>query len=165
MATTCREFGALSMWLVSGFVDSDVVPGPVQSAEQLLLQMSSFGQGVSDSMGEATGRPDLMGNTPLRVLCLLDLDGPARPSAISEAVGLTSGGMTKLLDRLEAAGLVERSYGVITTDHRGVSVALTGEGRRTIRLAAEALIDHLPDVSEMVKSIVSLLESLLGVHD
>ena len=146
-------------------MESDDVRDPVKSAEQLLLQMSSFGQGVSNSMGEATGKPDLMGNTPLRVLCLLDLDGPTRPSAISEVVGLTSGGMTKLLDRLEAAGLIERSYGVIAADHRGVSVALTGEGRRTIRVAAEALIDHLPDVSEMVKSIVALLETLQRGHD
>jgi DNA-binding MarR family transcriptional regulator len=146
-------------------MESDDVRDPVKSAEQLLLQMSSFGQGVSNSMGEATGKPDLMGNTPLRVLCLLDLDGPTRPSAISEVVGLTSGGMTKLLDRLEAAGLIERSYGVIAADHRGVSVALTGEGRRTIRVAAEALIDHLPDVSEMVKSIVALLETLQRERD
>jgi DNA-binding MarR family transcriptional regulator len=146
-------------------MESDDVRDPVKSAEQLLLQMSSFGQGVSNSMGEATGKPDLMGNTPLRVLCLLDLDGPTRPSTISEVVGLTSGGMTKVLDRLEAAGLIERSYGVIATDHRGVSVALTGEGRRTIRVAAEALIDHLPDVSEMVKSIVALLETLQRERD
>jgi hypothetical protein len=54
---------------------------------------------------------------------------------------------------------------VIAADHRGVSVALTGEGRRTIRVAAEALIDHLPDVSEMVKSIVALLETLQRGHD
>ncbi len=109
--------------LLSSFVESDVVRDPMKSAEQLLLQLASFGQGVSDAMSTATGKPDLMGNTPLRVLCLLDLDGPTRPSTISEVVGLTSGGMTKVLDRLEAAGLIERSYGVIATDHRGVSVA------------------------------------------
>jgi DNA-binding MarR family transcriptional regulator len=152
-------------WLGSTSVEGDDVQDPVKRAEQLLLHLASLGQGISDSMGEATGKPDLMGNTPLLVLCLLDLDGPARPSTISEVVGLTSGGMTKLLDRLEAAGLIERSYGVIATDHRGVSVALTGDGRRMIRVAARALIDHLPDVSDLVKSIVVLLEALQRDHD
>lgn len=129
-------------------------------AERLVLQMASLGSGISAAMAEAIGSPEFVTNAPLLVLCLLDLDGPARPSAIAGVVGLTSGGTTKLLDRLEEAGLIERSYGAIETDHRGVQVAVTAAGRRTLRTAAGALVEHLPDVSDLVANIVALLDDL-----
>jgi DNA-binding MarR family transcriptional regulator len=132
----------------------------LSQAERLVLQLASFGTGVSTAIASATGEPDLVANAPMQVMCLLDLDGPARPSVIADVVGLTSGGTTKLLDRLEAAGMIERSYGVIHDDHRGVLVTLTAAGRTMVRTAARAMVDHLPDVSDLVKSIVDLLDEL-----
>jgi len=146
--------------LVSTVMRGNDHSAPTLQAERLVLDLASFGRGVTDAMAGATGFPDLMTNTPMLVLCLLDLDGPTRPSVIAECVGLTSGGTTKLLDRLEAAGLVARSYGVIDDDHRGVEVALTEEGRVMLCAAANAVVEHLPDVEALVKSIVSLLDAL-----
>jgi len=146
--------------LVSGCMGGGQQPEQALQAERLLLQMASLGNQVSTAMARATGTPDVVTNTPLLVLCLLDLDGPARPSVISGVVGLTTGGTTKLLDRLEDAGLIHRSYGAIESDHRGVEVALTAKGRRTLRAATGALVEHLPDLSELVKSIVASLETL-----
>jgi DNA-binding MarR family transcriptional regulator len=131
-----------------------------RQAERLVLQMASFGSEATAAMTRATGLPDLVTNAPLLVLCLLDLDGPARPSVIADVVGLTTGGTTKLLDRMEGAGLVKRAYGVIENDHRGVEVALTEEGRQMLRSASGALVDHLADATALVKSIVSLLDEL-----
>jgi DNA-binding MarR family transcriptional regulator len=45
------------------------------------------------------------------------------PTALYEAAMLSSGGMTNRIDRLEAAGLIERRKH--PTDRRGVLVALT----------------------------------------
>ena len=45
-------------------------------------------------------------------------------------------------------------------DHRGVQVTLTPRGRKMLRTAAAALVDHLPDVVGLVKSIVALLDVL-----
>ena len=129
-------------------------------AERLVLQMASLGAGVSTAIAAATGEPDLVANAPMQVMCLLDLDGPARPSAIADVVGLTSGGTTKLLDRLESAGMIERSYGVIDDDHRGVLVTLAPAGRQMVRTAAQAMVNHLPDASDLVKSVVELLDEL-----
>jgi DNA-binding MarR family transcriptional regulator len=129
-------------------------------AERLVLQMASMGAGVSTAIAAATGEPDLVANAPMQVMCLLDLDGPARPSVIAEVVGLTSGGTTKLLDRLEHAGMIARSYGVIDDDHRGVLVSLTSQGRQMVRTAAQAMVDHLPEASDLVKSVVDLLDEL-----
>ena len=55
------------------------------------------------------------------------------PTALYEAAMLSSGGMTNRIDRLEAAGLIERQKH--PTDRRGVLVALTPKGL--------ALIDKL----------------------
>lgn len=111
-------------------------------------------------MAEATDQPEFVANAPLLVLCLLDLEGPERPGEIGEVVGLTSGGTTKLLDRMETAGLIKRSYGAIAADHRGVKVALTAKGRRLLRTATGSLVEHLPDTTGMVKEIVALLDAL-----
>jgi DNA-binding MarR family transcriptional regulator len=57
-----------------------------------------------------------------------------------EATVLSSGGMTKRLDRLEAAGLVQRSRN--PSDRRGVEVKLTAAGRRSVDRAIEAHLDR-----------------------
>ena len=133
-----------------------------ENAERLLLQLARFGTGLSRSLTAATNEPDFVTNAPVLVLCLLDLDGPTRPGVIAEVVGLTSGGTTKLLDRMEAAGLLHRAYGAIDTDHRGVQVELTARGRTLLRQATTALLGHLPDASATVKEIVSLMNELEG---
>ena len=133
-----------------------------RNAERLLLQFARFGSAVSDSLVAATNQPDFVTNAPILVLSLLDLDGPTRPGAIAEVVGLTSGGTTKLLDRMESAGLIQRTYGAIDNDHRGVQVELTRGGRTLLREATAALLAHLPDATATVKEIVSLMEELEG---
>ncbi len=133
-----------------------------ESAERLLLQLARFGTDVSESLVEATNEPDFVTNAPILVLCLLDLDGPTRPGAIAEVVGLTSGGTTKLLDRMEAAKLLRRSYGAIEDDHRGVRVELTDRGRKLLRQSTTALLAHLPNAATTVKEIVSLMEEIEG---
>lgn len=130
------------------------------SAERLLLHLARFGSSVSKAMADATEQPEFVTNAPLLVLCLLDLEGPERPGAIGELVGLTSGGTTKLLDRMETAGLIKRSYGAIEADHRGVQVVLTAKGRRLLQTATGSLIEHLPETADMVKEVVTLMESL-----
>ena len=141
-------------------MDMDDRLGQHEMAERLLLELASFGSGVSKAMADATDSPEFVTNAPLLVLCLLDLDGPARPSAIGAVVGLTSGGTTKLLDRMEEAGLIRRAYGVFDDDHRGVQVTLTPRGAKLLRAAAGALVDHLPEAAGVVKSIVTTLEVL-----
>src|SRR5690242_4522175 len=53
-------------------------------------------------------------------------DGAAAPSALAEAMGMTRGGVTKLIDRLAVRGLVARQAGV--ADKRYQAVTLTGAG-------------------------------------
>jgi DNA-binding MarR family transcriptional regulator len=77
------------------------------------------------------------------VLVLLD-EAPAgtlRMSELAAAVLMTSGGFTRLADRLEAAGLIRRER--CATDARGFDVSLTERGRS---LLGEARATHRADV-------------------
>ena len=67
------------------------------------------------------------------VLATLRRSGPPfalTPTALYEALMISSGGMTSRLDRLEKAGLIARRPH--PSDRRGILVTLTGAGRRLI---------------------------------
>jgi DNA-binding MarR family transcriptional regulator len=68
------------------------------------------------------------------VLCALDEadEHGLRPRDLGFAVALTPSGLTRLLDRITAAGLVERA--VCSSDRRGFTVTLTPSGRETLEL-------------------------------
>ncbi len=68
--------------------------------------------------------------TWLDVLAQLADAGPAglRMQELEEVALFTRGGLTRLVDRIEAAGLVRREP--VPGDRRGVLVVLTGDGRQ-----------------------------------
>jgi DNA-binding MarR family transcriptional regulator len=70
------------------------------------------------------------------------------PSQLIRSVMLTSGGITKGLDRLERAGLLERAPDA--RDRRSIRVVLTPEGRR--------VVDSV--LPEILRAESSLLEGL-----
>lgn len=77
--------------------------------------------------------------TVLRVLTPPEAAHGVSPSRLAEAVLISSGGMTKIIDRLERAGLVERSTD--PNDRRGVLVTLTAAGRATSEAASASYTD------------------------
>ncbi len=72
----------------------------------------------------------------LRVLQLAGSPYRMSPTELADIVLRSSGGMTQILDRLEKAGLVERSAD--PSDRRRVLVGLTRAGLRTAERANEA---------------------------
>ena len=124
---------------------------------ELLLKLAEFGQVVSAALAEVAQQEGLVSNTHLVVLCRLELHGPQRPSDIMEVTGLTSGGVTKLIDRLEAAGWVERLDDPVPGDGRGVMVELAHAGRDTLRSMVEVLADRIGETRVLVKEMNQLL--------
>jgi DNA-binding MarR family transcriptional regulator len=68
-----------------------------------------------------------------------------RMSELAEAVLLSRSGLTRLVDRLQREGLVERQPD--PGDARGLFTVLTTEGRNALR---DAAVVHLAGVSELV---------------
>src|SRR5690349_10940667 len=58
--------------------------------------------------GQASARACDLGATDLYALNILELSGPMTPGELGSRAGLTTGPTTRLIDRLEAAGYVER---------------------------------------------------------
>lgn len=70
------------------------------------------------------------------------------PGELAEHTMITTGGMTKRIDRLERAGLVTRRAS--ETDGRGRVVALTSRGRETIDAA---FADHLANERRLIDEL------------
>jgi len=90
------------------------------------------------------------------VLLVLTTKEPLRPREVSALAGLSSGGTSKLLDRMERAGLIERTYGELPEDRRAVTIRITHDGRSAVDVAegltrgiARDLVPVLRDLLEL----------------
>lgn len=93
----------------------DELAASLLRAVRLFIAGSSlFGQRVADKLG--------LHATDMQFLNLLDLLGPMTPGALAQCSGLSSGGVTVVLDRLERAGYVRRS--AHPEDRRSVLVSI-----------------------------------------
>ena len=92
---------------------------------------------IADATAEAAGRADSASAALAALLHFLD-----RPSVdlLRQVLGLTSSGTVRLLDRLAAAGYIERQEG---TDRRSTAVVLTAAGRTVAEEVCRARADVL----------------------
>src|SRR3954452_260656 len=104
--------------------------------------LGAFGIVLADALAEAGGDS--------QAAALVAIGGPsagASIEALSAVVGLSHSGTVRLVDRLEADGLVERRRGA---DHRSAALLLTPAGRRAARQA-------LRKRGTQMQSVLSLL--------
>ena len=80
-----------------------------------------------------------------------------RPSEFAGTLMLTSSGTTKRLDRLERAGLIERTPD--PDDRRGTLIALTPAGRRLVDATVEA---HLENERRLLSALTDSERSRLA---
>lgn len=82
-------------------------------------------------------------------------------SELASQTVYSTGGTTRLVDRIEAQGLVER--GMCPSDRRGVNVRLTDAGRATLSRALDAHAGHLDTyvTSKLTEGERDALESAL----
>jgi DNA-binding MarR family transcriptional regulator len=128
-------------------------------------------QAIADRLG--------MGATDLHCVNLLDLEGPMTAGQLAELVGLTTGAVTGVLDRLEAGGLARREADPV--DRRRVIARLVPEGMERVRAVCAAvgsgaedlyggydevqlalLIDHAERSAEMTRRLTSGMRASAG---
>jgi DNA-binding MarR family transcriptional regulator len=88
----------------------------------------------------------VQGTTERFALSLIHDHVRVRPSQLAAELHLTSSGISALLDRLDAAGLVLRRHDVTPEDRRAVVVQLTERGTDVARALLEVLQRHSHEV-------------------
>jgi DNA-binding MarR family transcriptional regulator len=109
---------------------------------------------VGVQLSEALRSSPIDDHAAVLVLCVLDGDGPCRPGRLVEVLGMSSGGVTKLVDRLAARGLVERSYGTLA-DRRGVVISITPAGLEELDTVLGFVVSHLQEASSAAASLTA----------
>jgi len=129
-----------------------------ERTRHFLLTAARLGTLLTHALAAAADDPELAGNHPILVLCQLDGAGTQRPVDIQALTGLSSGGVTKLLDRLEAKGLIERTLGAVPGDRRAVIITITDRGRDTVGRFAQAVDAQLEASRAVAGELRELLE-------
>lgn len=107
-------------------------------------------------------------NRPVEVILLLAGSPGLTPSAIADSLGISRSTVSHLINRLEAAGLIERT--VDRLDHRVVQMSLTGLARSRVVDFQHRLHTVLAEWSPQLREIAALLgvessESAVAVAD
>lgn len=142
------------------------LPGLNPSPLAVVGRVIVLARHLERSVGEALA-PHALSLGEFDILATLRRHGPKgglTPGQLLGSVMLSSGGMTARLDKLEAAGHIERRQD--PTDRRGVVVELTTKGRKTIDTAtatrfAEAAKSMPPLTAQETKTLANLLRKWL----
>ena len=100
-----------------------------RAMRQLIAGTILFNQKVADRAG--------LHLTDMQCINRLDLFGPVTPGKLAEATGLTTGGVTVMLDRLEKAGVVKREPN--PNDRRSVLVRVNPAKLRKVQALYDAI--------------------------
>src|ERR1700752_1752370 len=84
------------------------VPSPATPVDRIVLEIRKFIAAAIFFNAQAAEKVGL-GLTRMQMIHLLQLYGPSTPSRLAAGTGLSSGGVTVALDRLEKAGYIRRA--------------------------------------------------------
>lgn len=124
---------------------SDVVHEPSIGATGLLSRVGD----VMSAALEAVDPGDPTPHSTAVVLACAAGPGHTQPRELIEQTGLSSSGVSQLLDRLEDAGLVARQSDRLP-DGRAVVVELTGAGQRELVVRMTKIAEHLAVFSSAI---------------
>ena len=136
----------------------------VEVALDVLMIMGRLGQRLGDALADAADT-DLVMNTEILVVCSLSLRGSLRPTDILTMTGLSSGGVTKLIDRLEAGGLVVRELGTYPDDRRATRLLLTPHGSQVARDFARAVLSEIEAIRSEFTELLAATEPIGAAED
>jgi DNA-binding MarR family transcriptional regulator len=97
------------------------LPAPVTAADRVVLEIRKFIASVIFFNTQAAEKVGLS-LTDMQMIHMLQLNGPATPGRLATWTGLSSGGVTVALDRLQKAGYIRREPN--PADRRSLIVTL-----------------------------------------
>jgi MarR family transcriptional regulator, organic hydroperoxide resistance regulator len=142
------------------------VPAPATTADRVVLEIRKFlaaGILFNAQVAEKAG----LGLTDMQMLHMLQLYGPSTPSRLGAWTGLSSGGITVALDRLEKGGYLRR--GPNPADRRSLLITLLPARLRKVAAMYEGveketrrLLATLPQSD--LEAVVRFFETLEAVR-
>jgi DNA-binding MarR family transcriptional regulator len=101
---------------------AQLFPALTRAVRLFIAGSSLFSQRVAEKLG--------LHPTDMQFLNLLDLLGPMTPGTLGQLSGLSSGGVTVVLDRLEHSGYIRRSSH--PSDRRSVLVGIVPARKKKV---------------------------------
>ena len=111
-------------------------PALTRAVRLFIAGSSLFSQRVADKLG--------LHPTDMQFLNLLDLLGPMTPGVLGQCSGLSSGGVTVVLDRLEHAGYIRRASN--PADRRSVLVGIVAARQKKVLTNYDSVQKQFEDV-------------------
>ena len=132
--------------------------GLVVQIRQFIAGTILFNQRVADRAG--------LHLTDVQCINLLELLGPSTPGTLAQCTGLTTGGVTVMLDRLEKAGYIKRSPN--PNDRRSILVSVNPKKLKAIHAPYDhvyrqtvALFSEFPELElQVIAKFFSRLNAL-----
>jgi DNA-binding MarR family transcriptional regulator len=106
--------------------------------------------GAASDFDERLAKKLKLGRSDMRCLVLLARDGPLTAGHLAEESGLTTGAVTFILDRLEAAGMVTRRRD--TEDRRRVWVEIVPEAQERLAGLQQPIAEEMRQVAQHFKA-------------
>jgi DNA-binding MarR family transcriptional regulator len=103
------------------------------SPSEVPLALASLGVRLAPALTRRRTDGTSLDSTAILGLIAIGRVGSCRPSYLSDVLCLSSAGTTRLLDRVDAAGLCSRTFGALSEDRRSVLVELTPGGLDVVR--------------------------------
>jgi DNA-binding MarR family transcriptional regulator len=157
---------AKSRRAASGDADVTRVPAPVTIADRVVLEIRKF-LAAGILFNAQTAEKAGLGLTDMQMLHMLQLYGPSTPSKLGAWTGLSSGGVTVALDRLEKGGYLRREAN--PADRRSLLITLLPARLRKVAAMYEGveketrrLLATLPQSD--LEAVVRFFETLEAVR-
>jgi DNA-binding MarR family transcriptional regulator len=146
--------------------DPGLVPAPVTTADRIVLEIRKLIASSIFFNAQAAEKAGL-GLTDMQMVHMLQLYGPSTPSSLATWTGLSSGGITVALDRLEKGGYLRREPN--PADRRSLLITLIPARLRKIAALYEGVENEtrrqlatLPQSD--LEAVVRFFESLHAVR-
>ena len=119
---------------------------------------------VENRLAKALQRQHGLGLSEYRALCRLSraADGELRMQELADLIGLNQSSVSRLVARLEAAGLTRRD--MCPKDRRGVYTVITDEGRAVQEKAAPTYATTLTEALDAAADDPNLAPVLAGLR-
>jgi DNA-binding MarR family transcriptional regulator len=148
-----------------GKADPATLPVPVTTADHIVLEMRKFIASAIFFNTRAAEKAGI-GLTDMQMLHMLQLYGPSTPSRLAKWTGLSSGGVTVALDRLERSGYIRR--GPNPADRRSLLITLVPARLRKLASMYERVEEETRRQLALLppgdlEAVVRFFETLRGV--